>query len=137
MKSSLVTQGRNLCVAEMLNHEDGYTHLLFIDSDIDFNFQTIETMLKADKDVIACPYPMKSLDWDKIFQEKDKAQNADQLKKPGYTFPIKLENQNHIESINNTPKYTLAWFVCIVRCNAINKKSIGYFRCIFLYRSLW
>ena len=98
MKSSLVTQGRNLCVAEMLNHEDGYTHLLFIDSDIDFNFQTIETMLKADKDVIACPYPMKSLDWDKIFQEKDKAQDADQLKKPGYTFPIKLENQNQIES---------------------------------------
>ena len=38
MKSSLVTQGRNLCVAEMLNHEDGYTHLLFIDSDIDFQF---------------------------------------------------------------------------------------------------
>ena len=75
MKSSLVTQGRNLCVAETLNHEDGYTHLLFIDSDIDFDFATIETMLKADKDVIACPYPMKSLDWDKIFQEKDKAQN--------------------------------------------------------------
>ena len=98
MKSSLVTQGRNLCVAEMLNHEDGYTHLLFIDSDIDFNFATIETMLKADKDVIACPYPMKSLDWDKIFQEKDKAQNKDQLKRPGYTFPIKLEDQNHIHS---------------------------------------
>ena len=36
MKSSLVTQGRNLCVAEFLNHEDNYTHLLFIDSDIDF-----------------------------------------------------------------------------------------------------
>ena len=31
MKSSLVTQGRNLCVAEMLNHADHYTHLLFID----------------------------------------------------------------------------------------------------------
>ena len=30
MKSSLVTQGRNLCVAEMLNHPDHYTHLLFI-----------------------------------------------------------------------------------------------------------
>ena len=30
MKSSLVTQGRNLCVAEFLNHEDQYTHLLFL-----------------------------------------------------------------------------------------------------------
>ena len=41
MQSSLVTQGRNLCVAEMLNHEDGYTHLLFIDADIDFNWNKI------------------------------------------------------------------------------------------------
>ena len=55
MKSSLVTQGRNLCVAETLNHEDGYTHLLFIDSDIDFQSSNIHKMLELDKDVIACP----------------------------------------------------------------------------------
>jgi hypothetical protein len=36
LKSSLVTQGRNLCVAEFLNHPDNYDYLLFIDSDIDF-----------------------------------------------------------------------------------------------------
>ena len=42
LKSSLVTQGRNLCVAEFLNHKDHYTHLLFIDLDIDFDFSTIE-----------------------------------------------------------------------------------------------
>ena len=58
LKSSLVTQGRNLCVAEMLTHSDNYTHLLFIDSDIDFEFSTIEKMLEADKDIIACPYPL-------------------------------------------------------------------------------
>ena len=46
LKSSLVTQGRNLCVAEMLTHSDNYTHLLFIDSDIDFKFNTIMKMLK-------------------------------------------------------------------------------------------
>ena len=66
LKSSLVTQGRNLCAAEMLNHKDKYTHLLFIDSDIDFKFSTIEKMLKADLDVIACPYPMKMMDWNNI-----------------------------------------------------------------------
>ena len=114
MQSSLVTQGRNLCVAEMLNHEDGYTHLLFIDADIDFNFQTIETMLKADKDVIACPYPMKSLDWDKIFQEKDKAKDKDQLKRPGYTFPIKLEDQNYIQSNHGIVEATHAPTGCML-----------------------
>ena len=60
LKSSLVTQGRNLCVSEMLNHEDNYTHLLFIDSDIDFNGSTIFKMLDLDKDIISCPYPKRS-----------------------------------------------------------------------------
>ena len=45
-KSSLVQQGRNLCVAEYLNDEKEYTHLLFIDSDIDFEPKTIFTMLE-------------------------------------------------------------------------------------------
>ena len=45
LKSSLVQQGRNLCVADFLNHKDGYTDLLFIDSDIDFQAKTIFKML--------------------------------------------------------------------------------------------
>jgi hypothetical protein len=36
LKSSLVTQGRNLCVANFLGDPMNYTHMLFIDSDIDF-----------------------------------------------------------------------------------------------------
>ena len=46
LKSSLVTQGRNLCVADFLSHQDGYTHLLFIDSDIDFeSMKNIDNIL--------------------------------------------------------------------------------------------
>jgi hypothetical protein len=60
LKSSLVTQGRNLCVAEFLNHEDKYTHLLFIDSDIDFDHKPIFKMLEFDKDIISLPYPSRS-----------------------------------------------------------------------------
>jgi hypothetical protein len=54
MKSSLVTQGRNLCVNGMLEEGEKYTHLLFIDSDIEFKAETILKMIAADKDVIAC-----------------------------------------------------------------------------------
>ena len=71
-------------------------------------------MLKADKDVIACPYPMKSLDWDKIFQEKDKAQNKDELRRPGYTFPIKLENQHQIHSNGGIVEATHAPTGCML-----------------------
>jgi len=114
MKSSLVTQGRNLCVAEMLNHKDNYTHLLFIDSDIDFDFSTIEKMLAADKDVISCPYPMKSFNWDKVWQARHQAKSADDLKKPGYTFPLKLSDQTNIDSNNGVVEVTHAPTGCML-----------------------
>ena len=68
MKSSLVTQGRNLCVSGFM--ETDSTHLLFIDSDIDFSSESIFKMIAAKKDVISVPYPLKSLNfkqgWEKI-----------------------------------------------------------------------
>ena len=69
-KSSLVTQGRNLCVAEFLNAPQEYSHFLFIDSDIDFKSETIFKMLEKDKDIIAAPYPMKWLDWARYKEEQ-------------------------------------------------------------------
>jgi hypothetical protein len=95
LKSSLVTQGRNLCVANFLKDPINYTHLLFIDSDIDFKFDTIMKMLKFDREVIATPYPMKHIHWDQIWDrvQKGKIKNIDELKRAGHAFPIKLDNQ--------------------------------------------
>jgi hypothetical protein len=95
LKSSLVTQGRNLCVANFLKDPSNYTHLLFIDSDIDFKFDTIMKMLKFDREVIATPYPMKHIHWDQIWDrvQKGKIKNIEQLKRAGHAFPIKLDNQ--------------------------------------------
>jgi hypothetical protein len=66
LKSSLVTQGRNLCVNAFFEEKVKYDFLLFIDSDIDFEFKTIMKMIKADKDIIAYPYPLKDINWEKI-----------------------------------------------------------------------
>jgi hypothetical protein len=52
-----VTQGRNLCVSGFI--ESGLTHMLFIDSDILFNAESIFKMIERDKDVISIPYPLK------------------------------------------------------------------------------
>ena len=57
MKSSLVTQGRQLCVSGFM--ESNCTHLLFIDSDISFNFKMIERMINYNKDICLVPYPIK------------------------------------------------------------------------------
>jgi hypothetical protein len=94
LKSSLVTQGRNLCVANFLGDPGKYTHLLFIDSDIDFKFETIMKMLKFDKEVIATPYPMKHIHWEQIWErlQKGKITTQDELMKAGFIYPIKMDN---------------------------------------------
>ena len=94
LKSSLVTQGRNLCVSNFLNDLNNYTHLLFIDSDIDFNHDTILKLLKFDKEVISVPYPMKTISWEQIWEKIQLGviKNKDDLMKAGHTFPIKMDN---------------------------------------------
>jgi hypothetical protein len=64
MKSSLVTQGRQLCVSGFM--ESSCTHMLFIDSDISFNFKMIERMINYDKEICLVPYPIKGTDHDKV-----------------------------------------------------------------------
>ena len=93
LKSSLVTQGRNLCVANFLGDPGNYTHMLFIDSDIDFKFETIIKMLKFNKEVIATPYPMKHIHWEQIWErlQKGKIKDKDELMRAGFIYPIKME----------------------------------------------
>jgi len=64
MKSSLVTQGRQLCVSGFM--ESSCTHMLFIDSDISFNYKMIERMINFDKEICLVPYPIKGVDHDKV-----------------------------------------------------------------------
>lgn len=92
MKSSLVTQGRNLCVSGFL--ESNLTHLLFIDSDIYFDSESIMKLLKADKDVISIPYPLKSMMWDKALQKikNGDVQSIKDLQSGVTAYPLKINS---------------------------------------------
>jgi hypothetical protein len=61
---SLIPRARNYLVDEFLR--SGYTHLLFIDSDIEFDPNDILALLILDKDIIGAPYPKKSINWSAI-----------------------------------------------------------------------
>ena len=131
LKSSLITQGRNLCVAEFLNHEDKYTHLLFIDSDIDFRAKTIFKMLDFDKDIISVPYPMKTMSWDKIWRRLDTKEgainNADELARSGFTFPVKVKDPNSITVEKGLAELTHAPTGCmLIKRNVIEKMIEAY-----------
>lgn len=41
--------------------EDGYTHLLFVDTDMGFTVSAVERMLRAEKPVIGCAYPYRTI----------------------------------------------------------------------------
>ena len=113
-KSSLVTQGRNLTVSSFL--ETNGTHLLFLDSDIFIDPETIHKMIKSDKDIICVPYPLKSMQWGKILEKfnKGKIKTLDDLKTAGCSYPVRLEDSTNITVHNGITEITHAPAGCLL-----------------------
>ena len=125
LKSSLVTQGRNLCVSNFLNGD--YTHLLFIDSDIEINPESIFKMLELNKEVISIPYPMKTIDWDSMYKRLDKIKNSKELSKLGLMYPIKVEDQKNVVSIDGVIEVTASPTGCmLIKREALEKMVKAY-----------
>jgi len=75
---SLISRGRNYCVAEFLATD--CTHMLFIDSDVGFNARDAIALLALQSpsanddqyDIVAGVYPLKQISWEKIKAAVDK-----------------------------------------------------------------
>lgn len=95
MKSSLVTQGRNLCVSGFLENKDA-THLLFIDSDIAFEPESVFTLLKKRKEIISMVYPMKTLNMKKLLKKVKEGRVVDEVKahSAALTYPVRLTDDH-------------------------------------------
>lgn len=84
---SLITRARNYCADAFMR--SGCTHLMFIDSDIQFNPYDVLAMLalagpSSPYDLIAGPYPKKCIAWEKIKAAVDKGfadENPENLSK--------------------------------------------------------
>ena len=124
MKSSLVTQGRNLCVASFL--ESNLTHMLFIDSDIYFHAESIIRMIEKDKDILSIPYPLKSIMWDKAFERIKAGQikTMKDLKKAFNTYPMKLHNNNNVDIVDGVMEVTHSPTGCMMIKRSVFDKMI-------------
>ena len=69
--------------------------MLFIDSDIYFNAESIIKMLEKDKDVLSIPYPLKTMMWDKALEriKKGSISTTNDLKKSLNTYPMKVRKR--------------------------------------------
>jgi hypothetical protein len=72
---SLITRARNYICDEFMRSNS--THMLFIDSDIGFDPRDVIAMLAlqsddTEYDVLAAPYPKKTISWEKIKMAVDK-----------------------------------------------------------------
>ena len=135
MKSSLVTQGRNLCVSSFM--ESKHTHLLFVDSDIDFQAQSIFKMVAADKDIISVPYPLKQLMWDKAWERisKGNINNPKDLKYKGlYTYPMKVQDEKDIRVKDGVIEVTHSPTGCMLIKREVIEKMIKLILILRLYK---
>ena len=73
---SLITRARNYLVDEFLERSD-CTHLLFLDSDVNFQPQDVIALLALDKDVIGGPYPKKAIKWRSVKRAVEKNPDID------------------------------------------------------------
>jgi len=97
MKSSLVTQGRNLCASAFLNSDAD--HMLFIDSDIEFTTRSVYRLFQSEHEISVLPYPMKTINQGKFRDDFKKRPDAD-IETMGQIFPVSFPDPNAIDPVN-------------------------------------
>lgn len=128
MKSSLITQGRNLCVSEFLLTD--CTHMLFIDSDIQFSAESIFKMICKDQEILSIPYPMKNILWDKVCDKWRDIPDLDftQLSTSGNKYPVRLKDaEDDINMCDEMIELSHSMTGCmLIKREALNKMIKAY-----------
>lgn len=88
-KAVLIVMARNYFASVML--ESDYTHLLFVDADVDFSSRVVTRMLAFDQPIVAAAYPHRALDVRSFHAAARKWDNPNVAMAAALTFPIELE----------------------------------------------
>lgn len=93
---SLVTRARNVLLAYFLASD--YTHLMFIDADIEFQVDDIMKLYAHQRDVCVGAYPKKGVNWDRIkdtiLTEPEKAKSPGEIAALGADYAVNFKFLN-------------------------------------------
>lgn len=93
---SLVTRARNVLVAYFLNSD--YTHLMFIDADIEFQVEDFLKLFVHNKDIAVGAYPKKGVNWshikEGILMDPSRQHTSQQIGALGSDYAINFKFQN-------------------------------------------
>jgi len=64
---SLISRARNNLIAKFMANPE-FTHIMFIDADIGFDYEDVIKLLWHDKDIVTGSYPIKKINWNKVEQ---------------------------------------------------------------------
>ncbi|MCM8538164.1 MAG: hypothetical protein NE334_19630 [Lentisphaeraceae bacterium] len=84
---SLITRARNSTVAQFLGSPE-YSHLLFIDADIEFSPLEFFRLLASDKEVVGGCYPGKSINWQKIHDQVTSGASVEELEARSLNYMV-------------------------------------------------
>lgn len=87
---SLIPRARNILIQRFLQTE-GFTHFLFIDSDIGFNPESVLRLLKFNKHINSAVYAKKSINWN-IVKEKIASKSPEDIRQMGIDFNLNLRS---------------------------------------------
>lgn len=98
---SLISRARNQLVAKFMANKV-FTHLIFIDVDLGFNYEDILKMLWHDKDIMTGAYPIKDINWDKVINYVNQGVKSEDLSKRSTRFVVNVaqDSSNRIKIEN-------------------------------------
>jgi len=99
---SLISRARNSMASGFLRSD--FTHLLFIDSDIEFEPDQVLRLLIANKDIACGAYPIKAVNYENISRQV--SMNIEKISNPDFIKSFGVEYATHIRN----PELVNGWF---------------------------
>ncbi|WP_296597115.1 hypothetical protein [Phenylobacterium sp.] len=87
-KATLIAWARNVFASHVL--EEDYTHLLFVDADIDFPARVVKRMLAFDQPVVSAVYPHRTLDLQAFYAQARRQPDAGSAMAAALSYPFEL-----------------------------------------------